>query len=135
MSDKKEKAEYKKRIFYATPSVRTAFYMLSSIYDKQAPYYAAEACKKWIDGTFVFEPGNRTEPINIYIDSDIEARLKSKFTQRSVVVYHCVKREVYAQIVKWGCSEPQEFIDLMRSETPLQVLSELINNANTGLMA
>ncbi|OKH14813.1 hypothetical protein NIES592_08020 [Fischerella major NIES-592] len=131
---------YKKRIFYTTPEIRRAFYILAAIFNKQPAIYANEICKKWLKANFaLIEPGKRKEPVNIYIDAqlevDIEKELGRNSKQRSTLIYQCVKREVYVQIAKWGCKTPQQFIDLMTSEKPLEILGQVISDINTRLIA
>jgi len=130
---------FKKRIFYTTPEVRRAFYILAAIFNKQPAVYAGEACKRWLNSDFAsLESGTRQEPINIYIDScldiDIEAKLGRNSKLRSALIYQCIKREVYTRIATWGCKTTDEFISLMTSKTPLKFIEEL-NNRNKQVAA
>jgi hypothetical protein len=120
--------KYKKRIFYTTPEIRRVVYILAALFNKQSAIYTNEACKRWLPQAELisFHVKNRTEPINIYIDRELEIafsqKLGSTSNQRSSLIYQCIEREVSTQIAKWRCETPQEFINLMTSDEPLQLL-------------
>ena len=41
---------------------------------------------------------------------------------KSEIIRRCVKAEIKTKIRRWNCDEPKQFLEIMRSQTPLDLL-------------
>lgn len=55
--------------------------------------------------------------------SIVKGRAKREHCSSSLVIYSCLKAVVLEKIKIWGCETPQEFLVLMQSPNPLELLA------------
>jgi hypothetical protein len=123
-----------KTVYSPSNEYRHCLHIFAAISKEPIAIYTLKSCKKQIVklSPLHFKPkqsiGRQENPTSVYIDAELDELLK-KFEQipPSRVLSKCLILEVDERISKWGCHTPQEFIELMASDTPLKLL-ELPNN-------
>lgn len=112
--------------------------ILAAIQNKSVSLYALDTCKQWVSALPISHfrskqaTGKRENPINVYIDKELDELLKKlEGIPQSNVFEKCLAIEVQSQILKWRCQTPKQFLELMTSETPLE-LSGSPNESTTS---
>jgi hypothetical protein len=59
---------------------------------------------------------------------------------KGIFAYACLRKEIYLEAKKWGCSSPEEFVQLMRSPNPIEIISRKLkrqddNESNESIAA
>ena len=118
-----------KTVYSPNNEYRHCLHIFAAISKELISIYALKSCKRQIVGLLPshFETkqsiGRRENPTTVYIDKELDELLeKFKEVPRSHVLEKCLIFEVDEQISKWGCQTPQQFINLMSADTPLQLL-------------
>jgi len=123
--------------------------VLSSIKKESISFYGLSSCKKWLpqlslsDFNVKHPAGRRDKSISIYVDEELDDLLlkfnptKNSQIKNSQVLERCLILEVHLEISKWECETPEEFIQLMTSETPLKAskTTQVIDLANMRAVA
>lgn len=121
----------RKKIIYAPNNeFRHCLQILAAIQNKSISLYVLNISKQWIPVLSIshFEikqsRGKTRIPINVYIDEELDKLLEKLGSfHRSHVLEKCLALEIEMQISKWGCKSEHEFIGLMASKSPLEILN------------
>lgn len=57
----------------------------------------------------------------------VVARARSENCSMSLVIFSCIKSFVMERISRWGCETPQEFLAIIRSPNPLELIKSKLN--------
>ncbi|MBN3993908.1 MAG: hypothetical protein HWQ36_26340 [Nostoc sp. NMS2] len=119
----------KKIVYLPNHEALHCLHILAAIKKETIASHNLNICKQWI--TFLTpshfkvrqSTGKRQNPTNVYIDEELNEFLKNFGAMYlSNVLEKCLALEIQAQISRWGCQSPQHFIQLMTSDTPLELL-------------
>lgn len=119
----------KKIVYLPNHETLHCLHILAAIKKERIATHNLNVCKQWI--TFLTplhfqvrqSTGKRQNPTDVYIDDKLNELLNNIGAKYcSNVLEKCLALEIEAQISRWGCQTPQHFIDLMSSETPLELL-------------